>query len=77
MSTPAPSTPFTRNVYRDFALFGLAAISVGIAASLTLAAAILLIAPPPSHHADGPRAFKTRVVSVTPAALPHHIQRVA
>ena len=36
---------FNRSIYRDFALFALAAIGVGLAVSLTLATAIVLSTP--------------------------------
>ena len=39
------TTVFNRSMYRDFALFTLAAIGVGLAASLTLATIIVLSAP--------------------------------
>ncbi len=42
MNASQGSSTFTRSVYRDFALFTLAAIGVGIAVSLALATAIVL-----------------------------------
>ena len=47
----ATSATFSRSVYRDLALFALAAIGVGIAVSLVLATLIVLTAPEPAHAA--------------------------
>lgn len=60
MNASQRTTPFTSTIYRDFALFALAAVAVGIAASLTLAAAIVLVAPEPAHAAQGPRVHRTQ-----------------
>jgi hypothetical protein len=66
MNASQQTSGFTRTIYRDFALFALAAISVGFAVSLILATAIVLVAPEPSHAAPdraaaGPRTQKTQV----------------
>ena len=45
MNQAANTAGFHRSIYRDFALFALAAIGVGLAVSLTLATAIVLSAP--------------------------------
>jgi hypothetical protein len=66
MNTTQPAATFTRSVYRDFALFALAAVGVGLAISLTLATAIVLAAPDdaaPARHeraAAGPRVQRTQ-----------------
>ena len=61
MNASQHSTRFSRTIYRDFALFALAAVSVGFAASLVLATAIVLIAPAPERTADETRANNTAV----------------
>ena len=45
MNATPDTASFNRSIYRDFAWFALAAIGVGLAASLTLATAIVLSAP--------------------------------
>lgn len=45
MNAAPTTTSFSRSIYRDFALFALAAIGVGLAVSLTLATAIVLSVP--------------------------------
>lgn len=60
MSTTKSSTTFTRSVYRDFALFALTAVGVGVAIGLTLATAVVLAAPDggaaqPARAAAGPQ----------------------
>jgi hypothetical protein len=76
-ASPGNNT-FTRTVYRDFALFALAAVGVGMAASLTLATAIVLVAPSPDHAAEGPRIQKTQVAYAVQAAnFPSSIRQPA
>ena len=45
MTASPNTTGLNRAIYRDFAWFALAAIGVGLAASLTLTTAIILSAP--------------------------------
>ncbi len=67
MNTSKPAATFNRSVYRDFALFALAAVGVGLAISLTLATAVVLAAPDdagtvkPERAAAGPRLQRTQV----------------
>lgn len=73
MNASQQTTGFSRTIYRDFALFALAAISVGFAVSLMLATAIVLVAPETSHAAperaaNGPRIDKTKVARTNPNA---------
>ena len=72
MNTTQAST-FTRSVYRDFALFALAAISVGVAVSMVLATAIVLIAPDSMRTAEGPRIHTqlAHAISVATPSNPH------
>lgn len=70
--TPA-SASFGARVYRDFALFALAAVAIGLAVSLTLATAIVLAAPEgvataaERKAAESPRVARTRLAT---ASLP-------
>ena len=74
------SAVFNRSVYRDFSLFALAAIGVGLAASLTLATAIVLTTPSrdsaadPAPQAESPRLSKTRIVQAVSSELPDSTQ---
>jgi len=67
MSTLQQNAAFNRSIYRDFSLFALAAIGVGLAASLTLATAIVLVSPSrdsavdTSPQPESPRIGKTRI----------------
>jgi hypothetical protein len=61
MHASQSNSSFNRTVYRDFALFALAAVGVGIAVSLALATTIVLLSPGTSHTAQGPRLHKTQV----------------
>jgi hypothetical protein len=76
MPTLQQNTVFSRSVYRDFSLFALAAIGVGLAASLTLATAIVLAAPSrdsaagTTPQAESPRLSKTRMVQASGSELP-------
>ena len=65
----AQTSTFTRSVYRDFALFALAAVSVGVAVSMVLATAIVLMAPDSMRTAEGPR-IHTQVAHAMSAATP-------
>ena len=67
---------FNRSVYRDFALFALAAVSVGVAVSMVLATAIVLFAGDTTRTAEGPRPHQTAVAhaanaSLAPTSIPH------
>ena len=61
MNATQSDTTFNRSIYRDFALFALAAVGVGLAISLTLATAVVLTAPDGDrttqsvHSAAGPQ----------------------
>jgi len=77
MNTPSRATPFTGTVYRDFTLFALAAVAVGLAVSLTLATAIVLAAPETAtagergQTAESPRiAVRTRFAAAIPTSRP-------
>ena len=63
------ATSFTRSVYRDFALFALAAVSVGVAVSMVLATAIVLMAPDSTRTAEGPDSH-TQMAHAAGAATP-------
>lgn len=70
------ATTFNRSVYRDFALFALAAVSVGVAVSMVLATAIVLFAGDTTRTAEGPRSHQTAVAhavntNLTPTSIPH------
>lgn len=68
MNTTKSGTTFDRSVYRDFALFALAAVGVGLAISLTLATAVVLAAQNDAstvkaHSAAGPRIARTQLAA--------------
>jgi len=68
MNASQRTKPFAGAIYRDFALFALAAIGVGLAVSLTLATAIVLVAPGSAHTAEGPRIHNTHFAQTSGAA---------
>lgn len=75
MPATQQSTVFNRSVYRDFSLFALAAIGVGLAVSLTLATAIVLTSSggdsvaDSTQQAESPRLSKTRIAQSPEAGL--------
>ena len=70
MSTLPQSAVFNRSVYRDFSLFALAAIGVGLAVSLMLAIAIVLVSPTRESASDAaPQADSARVARSSDTAL--------
>jgi hypothetical protein len=87
MNTMQASTTFNRSVYRDFALFALAAVGVGLAVSLTLATAVVLAAPDSApaastdkteRAAEGPKAYRTRLADKRRAeSAPCAVQGIA
>lgn len=68
MNTTQNTASFNRSIYRDFALFTLAAIGVGLAVSLALATAIVLSTPHrdatthPAAISELPRQLDTQVM---------------
>lgn len=79
MNTTKPGTTFNRSIYRDFALFALAAVGVGLAISLTLATAVVLAAPSEDstikeRSAAGPRITRTQLATGADAMSIRHPQ---
>ena len=67
MSTLQQNAVFNRSIYRDFSLFALAAVGVGLAVSLTLATAIVLTSPSRDSVTDAPSQAASAASRISPA----------